>query len=824
MDDTHRHENIFDTNDDADVEQFTFDLDNVPVTHYNPFTPNAYSMGPVVDARCTLRIMNRRYSSLSGSASVDTKPEEFSRCVAKDCLAPLRVFTNLYGHFYKETTMAFKPRILQNAVVLLDTFCTTMSDKLSSGFLWDLSGTRIVQRSTISTEWICGGTPVSPELGAFLSRVSAACIDPISAHSWYAAIEASRRPAESVSRVMYPNPQETTRVTGILGTLTNNQTLDMAPEGEESGVPNASARKPKRQELGFICAGHTAHSSEALKVRKVTDMCHIRVLGQDTIQNIKSVSNSIRRRSDMNVSSGGNWIVYAMGLMCHADEGVVRSLWDAYTSQPGEMNSHYTLHMYTTYKVLMYSVSSGVLLKKDINGYTVDSTMIHSADYLSGMETPAFHSKASIQSMYTYFSTFYMFVPFVRYDRPPRTVMASMQSIQGACLPWAAGTSAYAPTYAEMPLVITETLEYIYKETYGTSMPAYLGPMIELADVVPGRSVLTVMANMTYTYEDTAIVNSAAVERGMFVCLVHSVYNISVDEYIPEIGSRITKETCTWWKNTPIVSSSRVLSASPLDSYGTITSVGIPMAGRVSVHIRSVASLQTGDKIATWNGQKYTVYITRAVDMPWFYDDDNNMYTPDIVISTTSMVKRQTNGAAMALMASRDAAKSGSITVGPEDFHEVDILTFESELYDGTTGEQMMRRVGQTMEPVLCTWGFTHFVEQTQKSRDKQHYSHTTSGQHSIKPKKGRSAGGAVNLDEMSTYALHAAGLTSISDELRARSDIVVVLVCNECHLIMPICTCDDVTETTPFALPMNFIVEQLASVIYHNCAVEVYS
>ena len=130
-----------------------------------------------------------------------------------------------------------------------------------------------------------------------LAKVAACAAGPISAHSWYASVEASRRDRGHPVRLMYVEPQETTRMTGLLGTLSNNQSIDMSPADETDGVPNASSRAPKRDEYGLICAGHTAHSTEALKVRRVVDRAVVRVFGGDTLQSaVRGVTSEFRQR------------------------------------------------------------------------------------------------------------------------------------------------------------------------------------------------------------------------------------------------------------------------------------------------------------------------------------------------------------------------------------------------------------------------------------------------------------------------------------------------------------------------------------------------
>jgi hypothetical protein len=792
---------------------------------------SAYSSSSFVDERCTLRRMNRRYAQLEGCAAVSTQPEEFAKCVAKDCVAPLRRFNNTVGHFHDGITVSFKPVVHSSYREAITMACMALSETVESGLMWDLSGVRIVSHSKTAV-WQYDGSPISEVPSSILSKVLRCATSPLSAHSWYASTEASRREHGHHVRLMFLDPQETTRMTGLLGTFSNNQSIDMTPDGEESGVPNAAARTPKPEESGIICAGHTAHSTEALKVRKVTDGVVVRVLGQDTLHSLMHVVRSPHNTPTGMWGESDGWVFYMMGFMAFMTINDVHSLWRHWMEQTCDIDARYTLHVYAKHRVVVVSVSSGVLLKRLTNGYVVDSCMLHMCQYPPGITPPHLTAKDTPQSMREYFSTFFMMVPYVRYDRPPRTVMASMQAIQGVCHPWAAGSSAYAPMYSEMPLVITDFTAEMFSTVYGTYSAAHLGHVISPSDVLPGRTLLTVLANLTYTYEDSAIVNEAAVQRGMFVCTVQSVYSIDASERIPEVNTKVTSEAFRWWKSQTPLSTVRSLSASQLDSYGIVTSVGVPFAGKVSVGVRSTSLLQTGDKIATWNGQKYTAYITPQEDMPWVLDERGASYTPDIVISVTSMVKRQTNGAAMGLMNAKTAARHGTVVVQSDSSFDDMKLECESELYDGKTGEVIMRPVQYTTDaglntevqvPVMCTWGFTHFVEQTQKSRDKQHYSHSTVGTGSIKPRKGRSAGGAVNLDEMSMYAMTASGLSGIVDELRARSDVVVTDVCDACHLISVVCTCETATTFTEAALPLNFIVTQVTSVIYHNTAVELY-
>jgi hypothetical protein len=61
-----------------------------------------------------------------------------------------------------------------------------------------------------------------------------------------------------------------------------------------------------------------------------------------------------------------------------------------------------------------------------------------------------------------------------------------------------------------------------------------------------------------------------------------------------------------------------VSNASVADGYGIVLLVeyvGEPFAGKKSVYVLSSSKLQTGDKLATWHGQKYIAKVQSAVSL-----------------------------------------------------------------------------------------------------------------------------------------------------------------------------------------------------------------
>ncbi|PLW39404.1 hypothetical protein PCANC_14865 [Puccinia coronata f. sp. avenae] len=61
---------------------------------------------------------------------------------------------------------------------------------------------------------------------------------------------------------VYPLPEETTAGNGLLGTIHNNTAVDMA-SWEPDNEPDLDARTYDVTNLGFICAAHTSHSTDA---------------------------------------------------------------------------------------------------------------------------------------------------------------------------------------------------------------------------------------------------------------------------------------------------------------------------------------------------------------------------------------------------------------------------------------------------------------------------------------------------------------------------------------------------------------------------------
>jgi len=189
-------------------------------------------------------------------------------------------------------------------------------------------------------------------------------------------------------RLIYVESQETTYMTDILGTLSNNQFINMLPVGEDNSVFNVVSKAPKPDEYGLVCARHTTHSTEALKVRKISDRVMVHMLGEDILWSIMQTATVPHDVTHGMWSEFDSWIFYIMDYIAFATISDVHRLWACYMSQECAVDTRYTLYIYAKHKVVVLLALLGVLLKRLASGHIVDSCMLHKCQYPPGIVQP----------------------------------------------------------------------------------------------------------------------------------------------------------------------------------------------------------------------------------------------------------------------------------------------------------------------------------------------------------------------------------------------------------------------------------------------------
>lgn len=90
-------------------------------------------------------------------------------------------------------------------------------------------------------------------------------------------------------------PYEVSILSGLYGTLHNNQLVDNPPESVDY-KDTARSRMPTEDEAGILCCcSYTAHSQEAGKARRVTRGTRVRVLTQQLVYRLCRAESALRK-------------------------------------------------------------------------------------------------------------------------------------------------------------------------------------------------------------------------------------------------------------------------------------------------------------------------------------------------------------------------------------------------------------------------------------------------------------------------------------------------------------------------------------------------
>ncbi|EPQ62705.1 BgtA-21553 [Blumeria graminis f. sp. tritici] len=288
-------------------------------------------------------------------------------------------------------------------------------------------------------------------------------------------------------------------MTGILGGINNNTTLEMGFEKEDR-VRDMSKRAYSEDMIGFICCGRTAHSEDAGKSRRVASYTRVRILSNNMIRD--TFGNAA-------ISNVGEWVVYCMGIICNTDQAGICTLVELmnarlrlYNKSQFSYPDNWLMEAPPTYivcyeeKILCISIAPGVLLRTLPDSTMVDSSMYHYQPpnpIWNHMKIPS-SSNEYIQYKY---SAFFMMCPYLTDDRPPRTLLASGQTVQAMCFSWAPATAKVSLVHASSPLVSTTFVRRI-EEDWKTNADA-------MWDIVPGEDMLVCFANLPLNYDDSMI-------------------------------------------------------------------------------------------------------------------------------------------------------------------------------------------------------------------------------------------------------------------------------------------------------------------------------
>ena len=780
---------------------------------------DVYSFNTSLEGLLTLRQLNYTYGEVGGCKYGDAEIPEFDRCMTKGCISPMRRFNNIIGHFMPSVpgmdstdpcTICLMPEIFESIKDLGDSLDIELGTTIRRGRLWSLHGCYMCKKNNRGL-WTFVNKVLDPEICNELDKVSISFSCPLSVHSHHAWLESEDSKDMAYTLGIFRQPEETTAVTSLLGTLQNNQIIDMAPY-EPDDVPNMDLRLKDADIPSFLCKGHTSHSTEAGRVRRVCCDVYARVLSKTLLEKtVKGCEISERYNK-----GDKDWTLFCMGKLCRCSFKSLLML-KGYISSISSIDIQIcTLDINKETKTALLSISSGVLLRRDLDNNVYCSTSLYADKWPKDKYNIVLPSEDSSNILRFYFSGFFQLIPYICFNRPPRTVISSVQSQQAIAIPYGAGTSSIAPTHISKPSVSTFLLESIMdNESAG------------ICDYIPGEDLVVCYANFNDTYEDSIILSEGSAARGLFSYMAYSSYVVGSHEKVPNIGEYVSMSDNPWWKtysrrNTyiPVNTENSIIrvpeKAVPLlaggDGKGKIISKSITQTGDISVKVLRFSTPVTGDKLASGHGQKGVLKLWKDEDMPWGIDENGNEIKFDMIMSLSSITNRLTNGHYYEMVTGVKAGKEGRrLVIQPSQYCKDHT---ETVLYDGKSGNIVMRNSETGEVPVLASWGICRIWQMSQLSWDKQHYTHNVAGRYSITTPIGRSAGGGVKFGEMETHATAASGLTEVPREIKRRIDTIDVNICATCESISQICVCGDKRVLMPVSIPHSMLVFDYSNIL----------
>lgn len=767
----------------------------------------------------TLRRLNDTYRDHRGCFWRHAEPSELSGGKEKDTAPCMNRFINYVGHPSDRTFVGLEPSEVDGAYDLIGRVAKVIESSVDQGYLWVSPEFQFFVRHEREDSWTrVGGYGHVDEQGSkVLSVVEKTGMVPLSVNSVHGAmeVESLELAIDGAPLMMYP--RDAIPSTGLIGTLHNNQSVDMVPWDNDK-VPMVKDREYRDDYVGFICAGHTSHSTEAGRMRRLTSECTVRIFTSYSARSLTYLRAAVKTSN----ASCGDWTLFCLGLWTRTEEGVIKKLCARHRRARLAGDYTYSLHIDCELKVCVLSVSSGVVMKLDSYGYFTDNVELYKSDHLSESHVPHLDTTGG-DMIRACFSTFFSLVPFISSDRAPRPSISSAQLPQAVCLPFCPATAAVSPCYVFDPVLKTP---YVDELTTECKQGEYI------ADCYPGENPLVLYFNDEDSYEDAMYVSSKYVDLGGFSTVSTCRYVLPHGDPVPEPNQKMCRVLFPWWKNPCdrycrhtkewTMSNGRFCSTQRTPTGRAISSI-MNESGEWTVLIKSYQQLQTGDKITTGHGQKGVAKILRVEDMPQIVLEDGETMIPDVVVAMSSIICRQTNGQLYDAQASLNAVRDGKSKV----VRETDIPESFDECYvmDSRTGKMHVTWVyedGDMKKPrarlTRASFGFPRMFNQTQMTRERHFTFSRDVGPGNLRTPTRRSRGGGVTFGEMEVQAACAAGLSFSVAEITSRGDRVSVEVCRNSQRLRLLCPCTN-HETVTVHLPYDTVLTDCMTAIIHGAS-----
>lgn len=773
----------------------------------------------------TLRRCFEEYRDLGGACWVDSDPPEMSVASEQEQISCLVRCRYVLGLPNKTCYIGPPPSSHDTATDVVAFAHDWVKETILQRYLWCPPGCVNISRLTppplkSTLPWSSVLPNIEPDHANVMEFVSSQEHQPLVVSTIHAALEVDRVKYRSVYSDLYVYPRTTAPSAGIFGTDHNNSFIDMSPY-ERDKEPDREAREYKSQYIGYICPGHTSHSYEAGKSRRVAKKVKVRLLNSNTLATLRGML--IRLEDDVAPKS---WKLLCLGQFAYISEKSVRELSVFFKLSSLIQDPGVGLYVHSSVKLVVICIAPGTLTRECDNRVWSDSYNTHVSERLPFTLDPVVDPERA-EFKENVMSFHYGLIPFVEHNAAIRTSISSTQITQAVCLPFCPATAAVSPANVFKPIVTTPVYAKVME---------YQRDTLDVASYLPGENVSILYLNHELNYEDSIMVSSRYAELGGFSTVSVCRYLLPATDYVPPVGSTVCSVLSPWWKSkcSPQCKHTKdyVETSKALSPFYTPTATLIhhhyTKTGEQSVRVKSFEQFQTGNKLSTGHGQKGVATVVPYEDMPVCLLNDGTSMIPDVVMAMSSIITRQTLGqlyeSAACWKALRGDRSNTVVETG-----ETEDLSEEVVVLDGCTGEPYHSLVvpsdkdGKDTAPrkklTRATLGFMRMFNQSQMTRERHFTSHRSMTENTLRTPTKRSKGGSLNQGEMEVQASVAAGLISCTSELRKRGDEVIVLLCTSCQRLRLLHSCTNDTEFVEITLPYDTVVLDCVTRIIHNVA-----
>ena len=377
----------------------------------------------------TLRNACIDYRDANGSCWVPNDMPEASAAVSAEQVPCLNGFRNIIGHMESSEIICFRLDRANNLVDLVSILNSKLSVALNTGRLWAIPGTVKYRLSGDDSEpWSVSSGIVPRCHYDVLNKLRRSPGPPLSASITHAAMEADHYMNDVAYEKVFLYPHNAAISVGLIGSLHDNECIDMSP-GEEGKVADMEGRSYKIDEyIGYICAGHTSHSTEAGRVRRVTCSTRVRILSNETVHKLYEVANHVVTDAKAAVDRSSEiWTVFCMGVYCTitCEEMILLCSHHRLLSLLGP--TKFSLHVNENEKFAVISISCGTLIKQCSNGYWADNVEVYKSSRMRCGIKPKIDIKGRDQ-VRACFSAYFNLIPYMNENRAPRPLIASVQT------------------------------------------------------------------------------------------------------------------------------------------------------------------------------------------------------------------------------------------------------------------------------------------------------------------------------------------------------------------------------------------------------------